>query len=469
MPVEQGENRRKNSKLIAARERRVMSDGGPMQPQDVADEMNVFLWAEYQKDPRSPKPTVLDHRFVLAYEAGRYWWPSAHYRAAFRHVLRAATDAELGFTPKRRRRSGLQRGNELEEADASSRAHVPAVGDTEPRPRDVDGSRRRVVVGLASPAIAALIGAVLRPFIGDQPNSSTKPAAPGALTAALSEVRRAYQHSRYGAAVVALPDLLANVQRVRADIEGQQVAALEAEAYQVASGLLLKCGEPALAAIAAERCRTAAERSEDELAIACGARAFAHCLMASGHASEGAELAVNFADRLAAHVSMRTPEALSVYGALLLRGAIAAARKEDRDQAYDLLDSAERAADLVGADLNLRWTAFGPANVLAHRVAVAVDLGDAGSAVAYAKKIEMATLELPERKAMVLLDTARALTQWGKLERAFDAIRQAERFAPEEVRRRPSVHQMIVELSQRSPAPLQRQIQAYAASVRASA
>ncbi|WP_203789606.1 hypothetical protein [Paractinoplanes rishiriensis] len=103
----QGGVRGKNSKLIAARERQAMSDGEPMQPQDVAEAMNVFLWAEHQRNPKSPEPTILDHRFVLAYEAGRYWWPSAHYRAAFRHVLDVATDAELGFTPKRRRRRGL--------------------------------------------------------------------------------------------------------------------------------------------------------------------------------------------------------------------------------------------------------------------------------------------------------------------------------------------------------------------------
>jgi hypothetical protein len=159
---------------------------------------------------------------------------------------------------------------------------------------------------------------------------------------------------------------------------------------------------------------------------------------------------------------------LSVYGALLLRGAIAAARYEDRDHAYALLNEAARAAAHLGADRNLRWTAFGPANVAAHRVAVAVDLGDAGSAVAQAEKIEMRRLRLPERKAMVLLDTARALTQWGKWERAFEAIRAAEQQAPEEVRTRPVVHHMISELAQRSPAPLRRRVSEYATHVGAS-
>ncbi|GLZ00757.1 hypothetical protein Acsp02_80090 [Actinoplanes sp. NBRC 103695] len=180
-------------------------------------------------------------------------------------------------------------------------------------------------------------------------------------------------------------------------------------------------------------------------------------------------LAISAADRLSASVNMDQPAAMSVYGALLLRGAIAAAREEDRDQAYELLNFAAGTAEHLGMDGNLLWTAFGPTNVTAHRVAVAVELGDAGSAVAYAKEIDLAALKLPERKAMVLLDTARAYTQWGKADNALGAIRQAERYAPEEVRRRPAVHQLIDELAQRSPAALRRRVQQYAARVRTSA
>jgi hypothetical protein len=52
------------------------------------------------------------------------------------------------------------------------------------------------------------------------------------------------------------------------------------------------------------------------------------------------------------------------------------------------------------------------------------------------------------------IDTARALTQWGKWDRAFNAIRRAERYAPEEIRQRAAVHRMIDELARRSPTTL---------------
>jgi len=97
--------RGRNQKLIDARKRLTSASGDPMTPQDVAEAMNAFLWEQHQKTKGSPQPTTLDHRYVASYEAGRHWWPSKQYRAAWRHALRVETDAELGFTPKRRRRS----------------------------------------------------------------------------------------------------------------------------------------------------------------------------------------------------------------------------------------------------------------------------------------------------------------------------------------------------------------------------
>lgn len=101
-------SRGKNQQLIEARKRLTSATGDPMTPQGVAEAMNAFLWEQHQKTKGSPKPTTLDHRYVASYEAGRHWWPSKQYRAAWRYALRVETDAELGFTPKRRRRSKPQ-------------------------------------------------------------------------------------------------------------------------------------------------------------------------------------------------------------------------------------------------------------------------------------------------------------------------------------------------------------------------
>jgi hypothetical protein len=411
-----------------------------MSRQELADAVNGYLWATYHERGG------LDRSYVGKLEQGVHRWPRARLREAFRHVLGAANDGDLGFFIIRN--------------DASI---ISTVASAEAAGQEGDVDRRQLLAGLTVPGVTALITAVTTPFTTlEQPQ--TKPAATGldAIARQLSRVRSAYQHSRYAAAMWALPGLLSALRNERkAVVDQRRAAVLDAEAYQVASALLLKAEEPVLAAIAADRSVAAAQAAGDDLAVASSARAVVHCLMSSGHPEQGTALATQAADHLASGARMGRP-ALSLYGALLLRGAIAAARREDRDRAHMLLNEAARAADHLGSDGNLHWTAFGPTNVAAHRVAIAVELGDAGTAVASAKAVDLARLQLPERKAMLMLDTARALMQWGKWERAFDAIRSAERHAPEEVRARPAVHMMINQLAERSPSPLQRRVRAYA-------
>jgi hypothetical protein len=142
---------------------------------------------------------------------------------------------------------------------------------------------------------------------------------------------------------------------------------------------------------------------------------------------------------------------LSVYGALLLRGAIAAAIEENRPEAFRLLDEAEDAARRLGRDDNAYWTAFGPTNVAQHRVHVSMVLGDAGTAVDIGQGVDVGQIPIAERKATLFIDMATALNQWGKHDRAFHALRMAEEIAPEEVRTQASARRLAVELATRAP------------------
>ncbi len=146
-------------------------------------------------------------------------------------------------------------------------------------------------------------------------------------------------------------------------------------------------------------------------------------------------------------------ESLSVYGSLLLRGAVAAAQNNTRGAAHELLAEADDAGRRLGKDGNLHWTAFGPTNAKLHRVNIAVILGDAGTAVDVARGIDIGTITVTERKASLLIDTSRAFLQWGKHEKAYLALRAAEQTAPEEVAGRPSVHRLIRELVTTAPRP----------------
>src|ERR1035441_5133120 len=111
------------------------------------------------------------------------------------------------------------------------------------------------------------------------------------------------------------------------------------------------------------------------MTVGASARILTHTLMNSGHLAAAVTTASSQAQRLDHDITAHTPESLSVYGSLLLRGAVAAAQRDQRDTAYQLLAEADDAARRLGADGNLRGTAFGPVNARQHRVNIAVLLG----------------------------------------------------------------------------------------------
>ena len=228
---------------------------------------------------------------------------------------------------------------------------------------------------------------------------------------------------------------------------------------------MLKLDDQGLAYLAADRSMRAAQASENPVTVGASARIITHTLMNGRHLGAAISTASTQAVRLDRGVSAHTPESLSVYGALLLRGAIAAAQHDKRDTAFELLAEAEQAAQRLGVDGNLRWTAFGPTNATLHRVNIAVTLGDAGTAVEVARRIDLATVTVPERKASLLIDTARAFLQWGKPDKAYIALRAAEETAHEEVAGRPSVHRLVRQLVTTAPPTLRRDAEQFATHI----
>jgi L-serine deaminase len=132
--------------------------------------------------------------------------------------------------------------------------------------------------------------------------------------------------------------------------------------------------------------------SQDPLTVGASARIVTRTLMSSGHLPAAIATARNHALRLDREIGARTPESLSVYGSVLLRGAIAAALHDERGAAHELLGEAADAGRRVGTDANLRGTAFGPVNARMHQVNVAVTLGDAGTAIDLARQIDLAAI-----------------------------------------------------------------------------
>jgi hypothetical protein len=73
--------------------------GQEMGRTELAEAVNDYIWRT-RGERRD-----LDGHTIARYERGAVRWPNEEYREAFRFILEAADDAELGFVPARKRRS----------------------------------------------------------------------------------------------------------------------------------------------------------------------------------------------------------------------------------------------------------------------------------------------------------------------------------------------------------------------------
>ncbi|MFF0876464.1 hypothetical protein [Micromonospora aurantiaca (nom. illeg.)] len=384
-------------------------------------------------------------------------WSSQGDKVLPRTDMQAALDTVLArATPEVRERFEALRAPGTGDEPVGTLLTDPAVhGDTGGDAGGESGSggdvRRRdllrgTALGAAAvPDVAPLLKALFTPELPTAMVLSI-----GQLSQAVAAAKTDYQACRYERVLDRLAYLLPALGPVKAGADGDQrarVAALAADLYHVVGSVLLKVDDRGTALVAAERSTRAAQASQDPVAIAGSARIMTHALMSNGHDVQAITLASTAAQELDRTTGLASADAVAVYGALVLRGAIAAARADDRDAAQAMLDEGSRAATRLGYDGNDRWTGFGATNVLQHRVNIALTLGDAGTAIAIARTVPLAKVTLAERKASLFVDVACAYTQWGRYERGLNALRTAYEVAPEEVRCRPSVQRIAGDLA----------------------
>jgi tetratricopeptide (TPR) repeat protein len=233
----------------------------------------------------------------------------------------------------------------------------------------------------------------------------------------------------------------------------RSVRIAQTDLLHATTSLLLKQGHVDLALVAADRASQAAHASQDAKAQLASARIVAHASFAAGHDEIANELVTRNADRFTASLRGASPQLTSVYGALLLRGSVASAKHGDRNRTAELLKEAERLAAPLHPHANHAWTSFNINNVLVHRVATAVELGDAGEAVDRARNVDVGAIPVVERRASLWIDIARAFSQWHKDEEAVRALLAAERIAPEEVRGRKAVQLLVDQLRRQHRGP----------------
>jgi hypothetical protein len=96
----------------------------------------------------------------------------------------------------------------------------------------------------------------------------------------------------------------------------------------------------------------------------------------------------------------------------------------------------------------------GPTNARIVEVAVAVELGDADSAIARGRDLRIPPGFAPVRASHHHIDMARPLLWAGHKEQALKSLLTAERYAPEQTRHNPVVHDtvgVLVQIERRCP------------------
>ncbi len=337
--------------------------------------------------------------------------------------------------------------------------------------------RRRALTGLVGVTGATLLG--MPDHAGGRDDSmlrllSSAPAATAAhlsvqeLRGALAAARSLFQRCRYADLAGTLPDLILTTQLSReeaVDHQYEELSALLADAYSLASELCTRLHDYPLAWVTADRARFAAQASGHAVSVAEAARMASIAMRKHGHHDAAITLLTTTALNLSAATGSPQPDLLGTYGSLLCTAAYTAAQHGSRTHALELIGEAEDAARHLD-QTTTSHSAFSATNVAVYQIGVRTALGDAGAALDHARRVEIRSLPTAERQARFCVDTARAWHRFGDLRKCYQALQAAEHVAPEELRR-PSVRSLVTTLLQ-GPGPVPSELPAFAARSQSS-
>jgi transcriptional regulator with XRE-family HTH domain len=271
--------------------------------------------------------------------------------------------------------------------------------------------------------------------------------------------------ARYVEIAWRLPSLISELARAQASAGrgSPAAAALLTLAFRAADGVAYKFGYLDLSARIIDLMRTAALTAEDPLLVAAVAYVRTETFFATGDLTSASRLLVAAADDLP-NLSKSVPSA-AAYGALHMRAAVVAGRAGKPGSAWDHLNEARRAARDVPEGVYL-GTAFGPASVRIHELAVAVELGDSPAAVERAASWHPPATLPAERRSHYYIDLTRAQLRLGHYQDAYLGLEAARQVAPQHVREHPQVRQTLSALLRTHGSPDDR-LQELAAWARA--
>jgi transcriptional regulator with XRE-family HTH domain len=262
--------------------------------------------------------------------------------------------------------------------------------------------------------------------------------------------------SQYAKLAGLLPGLITDLTATALNSAGheqEQAFGLLALAYRAADAIADKHGRHDMSGRATELIRWAVARSADPLLEMMSAYVRAELFFSGQHAHSGL--------RMIDSVTTPAPSVgdvplLAMRGALCMRAAVLAARAGMPDEAADRIAEAQAIARQV-PDGVYHGTAFGPASVLVHELALAVETGDVARAIKLAGQWQPSDALPAERRSHFRIEAARAYCWGGNRDQAVTALWRARQAAPQHTRCNPAVIETIGVLirgSRKPPPPL---------------
>lgn len=258
--------------------------------------------------------------------------------------------------------------------------------------------------------------------------------------------------SKYSDALRVLPDLIVNSERAVHEYgRSEQACRQISELYQLARQVLKHLGRVDLGGLVSDRAIRYAEETEDPLLIAAATWSLGHALLSDDMPAGSLEVAMKGREALEPLLPDGTPEHFSLYGGLLLVGAIASLRTGDPWRARELLrEPAHQAAVRVGEGHNYHQTVFGPTNVAIHMVSVEHEQGEISEALRLADNVDISQIPSLERKTSHLYQVAQCYTCRNNDAAVFVHLKIAERLCPQDFQHTRGVRSMVSTLVKRA-------------------
>ncbi|MGH3939464.1 MAG: helix-turn-helix domain-containing protein [Pseudonocardiaceae bacterium] len=273
--------------------------------------------------------------------------------------------------------------------------------------------------------------------------------------------------SKYSDALRVLPDLIVHSERaVHEHDHSVQACRQISELYQLTRTVLKHLGRVDLGGLVSDRAMRYAEETEDPFLIAAATWSLGHSMLSDDMPAGALEVAVKGREALEPLLPDGTPEHFSLYGGLVLEGAIAALRSGDPWRARELMrEPAHQAASRVGEGHNYHNTVFGPTNVAMHMVHVEHEQGEIAEALRLANNVDISKIPSLERKTTHLYDVARCYEFRNNDAAVFVHLKKAERLCPQDFQYRQDVRGMVTTLVKRAKPSYASEVREFAGRI----